>query len=387
MSAQLNVESETSRSALLRYSAKRWGFLCQIFSPRDHGAMTRTSNPPVSAYIENIRRSGHTIYDPIEVGDPKLWIPSPALESLLNTALTGLNLAGLPLRTRSKVVKTAVCKALGYPAPASFVRTKPRFPGQIFDTYTQKSNNLQVWNEELAPTRRYVIVRVSENDVVRRVKVVTGDALAKLDTTGTLTQKYQASLICGREHAELVVSEDTQTMRRMVNPRVNLRGISPTNNPSAGTLLPIAEVFRRLRPLVGASFPDWGYDQERRRGTDLDRLVCQSLGYSSFADDGQFPDVRHQLIEVKLQTSPTIDLGLVCPNSQEPLDVPKILRQQLRHCDVRYLLFYANTDGTTVTLTHIFLATGEAFFSRFPQFQGKVLNKKLQIPLPPDFFD
>jgi hypothetical protein len=349
--------------------------------------MTRKSNLRVSAYVENIRSSGRTIYDPIEVGDPKLWIPTPALESLLNTALSGLNLAGLPLRTRSKVVKTVVCKALGYPAPVSFVRTKPRFPGQMFDTYTQKSNNLQVWNEELAPTRRYVMIRVSENDVVRRVKVVTGDALAKLDTTGTLTQKYQARLICGREHAELVVSEDTQTVRPMVNPKVSLRGISPTSNPSAGTLLPIAEIFRRLSSLLGASFPDWGSDQERRRGADLHRLVCESLGYSGYADQGQFPDVRHQLLEVKLQTSPTIDLGLVRPNSEEPLDVPKILGQQLRHCDVRYLLFYANTDGTAVTLTHIFLTTGEAFLSRFPQFQGKVLNKKLQIPLPPDFFD
>jgi hypothetical protein len=38
------------------------------------------------------------------------------------------------------------------------------------------------------------------------------------------------------------------------------------------------------------------------------------------------------------------------------------------------------------TLTHFFLTTGVAFFTRFPQFQGKVLNAKLQIPLPADFF-
>lgn len=97
--------------------------------------------------------------------------------------------------------------------------------------------------------------------------------------------------------------------------------------------------------------------------------------------------MRHQLLEVKLQTSPTIDLGLVTPDSQDPLDVPKIGGQQIRHCDVRYAIFYAETDGKYVTLTNLYLTTGEAFFSRFPQFQGKVLNKKLQIPLPRDFFD
>ena len=112
-----------------------------------------------------------------------------------------------------------------------------------------------------------------------------------------------------------------------------------------------------------------------------------SIGYADYRDDGQFPDVRHQLLEVKLQTSPTIDLGLVCPNSEEALDVPKIEGQQIRHCDVRYALFYAETDGNSVTLTHLFLSSGERFFTRFPQFQGKVLNRKLQIQLPLDFFD
>ena len=119
----------------------------------------------------------------------------------------------------------------------------------------------------------------------------------------------------------------------------------------------------------------------------MHRLVCQHLGYADYRDDGKFPDVRHQLLEVKLQTSPTIDLGLVSPSSKEALDVPKIEGRQIRHCDVRYALFYAKTDGKSVTLTHLFLITGEKFFTRFPQFQGKVLNRKLQIPLPPDFFD
>jgi hypothetical protein len=346
--------------------------------------MTRTNDPD---YVENIRRSGLTIYDPIEIGDPNLWVPAPTLESLLNAALSGLNLAGLPLRTRSKVVKTAVCRSLGYPVPTSFARTKPRFPGQLFDTYTQKSNNLQVWNEELAPARRYVIIRISDDDVVQRVKVVTGDTLSQLDTTGTLTQKYQARLICRNLAAELVSATDTDIVRPAVNAHAVLRGVSPTDNPTVGGILPIGAVFTRLRSLIGVSFPDRGYDQERRRGADLHRLICESLGYSTYADDGQFPDVRNQVLEVKLQTSPTIDLGLVCPDSRDPLDIPKLRGNQLRHCDVRYALFYATTNGTTVAITHVFLTNGEAFFSRFPQFQGKVLNKKLQIPLPADFFD
>lgn len=54
---------------------------------------------------------------------------------------------------------------------------------------------------------------------------------------------------------------------------------------------------------------------------------------------------------------------------------------------MRYAIFAAQTDGSMVTLTRLYLTTGSDFFTRFPQFQGRVLNRKLQIPLPRDFFD
>jgi len=344
-------------------------------------------NKIIQQYIKAIQKSGLSIYDTIEIGDPELWIPTPELEKLLDAAMKGISLADLPLRTRSKVVKEHVCRALGYPVPPSFKKTQPRFPGQLFDTYVQKSNNLQIWNEELSPTRRYVLIRVSEGDVITKVKVVTGDTLAFLDTTGALTQKYQARLIHGEDKAELVVEEDTRLLRTFVREGLDLSAVaSPVNHPQAGQLMPIREIFDRLQSLIGKRLADIGYDQERNRGASLHRLICQNLGYADYKDDGQFPDIRHQLLEVKLQTSPTIDLGLVCPDSNEKLDVPKIEGQQIRHCDVRYALFYALTDGENVTLTHLFLVTGEQFFTRFPKFQGKVLNKKLQIPLPADFF-
>lgn len=345
-----------------------------------------TLNP--QKFVTTIGASGLSIYDPIEIGDPNLWIPTPELQTLLDDGLRGISLSGLPLRTRSKVVKESVCRVLGYPVPSSFKKTQPRFIGQMFDTYTQKSNNLQVWNEDLSATRRYVLIRVSDSDIITRVKVVTGDTLALFDTTGTLTQKYQARCIPSDANNELITSVDTSVLSPFVSDSVDLKRIAtPINHPTSGELLPISGVFERLSALVGETFVDAGSDQERNRGAGLHSLVCQALGYGSYQDNGQFPDVRHQLIEVKLQTSPTIDLGLVRPNSVEPLDVPMIDGTQIRHCDVRYAIFYAEIMGSVVRITHLFLTTGEAFFGRFPQFQGKVLNAKLQIPLPSDFFD
>ncbi|MDI4663466.1 hypothetical protein K9U40_03820 [Xanthobacter autotrophicus] len=192
-----------------------------------------TAAPPTDpqSYVKAIRAKGLSIYDPITVGDPDFWIPTPELQALLDDGLRGLSLAGLPLRTRSKVVKTRVCEVLGYPVPNSFQKTQPRFPGQMFDTYTQKSNNLQVWNEELSAARRYVIIRVSDADVIARVKVVTGDTLALLDTTGTLTRKYQARCVPGAQATELIAATDTDRLLPFVAPNIDLGRIATPGAP------------------------------------------------------------------------------------------------------------------------------------------------------------
>ena len=158
----------------------------------------------IDPVIEAIRSSGLSIYDPLLPDRADLWIPTDHLELLLERALTGLSFRGLPLRTRSKAVKEHVCRALGYPVPISFKRTQPRFPAQGLDVYTQKSDNLQIWNSELEPGRRYALVRLGPDDNVLTVRVVTGETLAPFDTTGVLTKKYQARRIQRGPFPELV---------------------------------------------------------------------------------------------------------------------------------------------------------------------------------------
>jgi hypothetical protein len=339
---------------------------------------------------EHISRSGLSIYDPIPIDQRDLFVPAEQLECILEDALIGNDYGNMPLRTRSKAVNQDICRALGYPVPNSFQKTKPRFPGQNFDKYVQKANNLQVWNEELDPSRRYVILRQDDNGRISRVKVITGADLGVLDTTGTLTQKYQARLIPASGVAtELISSADSESLLPLFRTKRVGESIltSPISIPSASQLLPIHAIFEALKGIVGCKLDDAGSDQERNRGAELHRLVCQRLGYSSYADNGRFPDIRNQLLEVKLQTSPTIDLGLVLPSSTDPLDGVIVDGIEIRHCDIRYALFHGITDGTRVTIKHFYLTTGADFFGRFQQFAGKVLNKKLQIPLPSGFFD
>ncbi|MEI7491326.1 MAG: restriction endonuclease [Bacteroidota bacterium] len=339
--------------------------------------------------IENIKKRSLTIYDEIEVDDASLWLTNDELEAFLDIKLKNLDLGKFALRTRSKEAKTKVCEALNYPVPKSFKKIQPRFYGQKFDTYVQKANNLQVWNEELDATRRYVLIRLNQKGLVTQVKVVTGSDLVKLDTTGTLTQKFQARLDIGENPSELISSNDTEVTQRILNANDSGKITLPSNpalTPTVGNLFSIKNLYDLLKTLVGEKITDSGIDQERNRGAELQRLVCSKLGYQRYRDDGQFPDIRNQLLEVKLQTSPTIDLGLVNPNSESLLSIPKVCGMTIRHCDVRYALFYGKSQNGEVQLTHFFLTTGKDFFSRFQQFKGKGINKKIQIPLRKDFF-
>ncbi len=342
---------------------------------------------PTIDYKKAIASSGLDIYSPVEVGDPQYWIPTQQLESLLLQGLAGLDVQGLALRTRSKAVKTAVCAALGYRAPKTFKKSRPRFGGQQLDIYVQKSNNLQIWNEQLAPTRRYALIQISDGGSVLQVKVVNGQELALLDKTGKITTKYQAGIVPGRAPMTLVSAADTPELLAYVQSGVvPPRSASPTDDPVAGSLIPIGEIHARLSTLIGHAFPDPGKDQERNRGAALHRKICETLGYSHYEDQGQFPDIRHQLLEVKLQTSPTIDLGLVLPNTEDRLDITQLGNHHPRHCDTRYAVFSAQTDGRVVTLTGLTVSTGADFFTAFRPFAGKVSNGKIQIRLHRDFF-
>lgn len=146
--------------------------------------------------------------------------------------------------------------------------------------------------------------------------------------------------------------------------------------------LPIEALYRSLLKLVGKRLSDPGLGQERSRGAALHRAVCATLGVAEYADTGSFPDVPEQLVEVKPQTAATIDLGLVSPDDATPLE----LFPRVRHCDVRYTVFYGALVGNEVKLEHLLLTRGADFFSFFQRFEGKVVNVKLQIPLPHDFF-
>lgn len=327
-------------------------------------------------YPERISISGLSIYDSVRENNI-LFLPVAELEAVLRQGLIGLVL-DYPLRTRSKILKSKICEIMGYPVPKSFKKTQPRFPGQDFDTYVQKSNNLQIWNEKITASRRYVIIKVNEKSVVVAVRVITGELLARMDSTGVLTRKYQAKSKKPVERSELVTPYDSYGL---------LERIHNYAKGNAGErfahFLPISALYEKLLSLIGTSLVNPGLDQERNRGGALHAAVCRILGVSVISDNGSCPDIVEQLLEIKLQTSPTIDLGLTSPNDDGFFgNMPGI-----RHCEVRYAVFYGTCEGDIVHIRQLVLCSGNDFFNYFQRFEGKVVNAKLQIPLPSNFFD
>lgn len=335
-------------------------------------------------YALKIKNCGLSIYDEIDPQDRELFIPLYALENILSEALIGKSLNGLPLRTRSKVVKSLICEALGYPIPRSFIKTQPRFPGQNFDVYTQKSMNVQIWNEEVDAERRYVFLRVDDNDIITNVKVITGETLAQYDHTGRLTTKYQATMN-SYDNSYLFSDDSLKVTNWISNRSATLYNVNPNFYPAPNQLLPIQEVFNRLLPMVGHSINYLNSLQERNRGAELHAMICQHLGYSMYEDDGTYPDIANQLIEIKLQTSPTIDLGLHSP--EDGASIVTIGNTTFTSEDVRYVIFDGAVEGHHVRLNRLYVVSGYEFTNYFPMFQGRRQNAKIQLPLPFDFFD
>lgn len=306
------------------------------------------------------------------------------LEEILKDQLLGsTELANMPVKTRSKVAKELLCEALGYDTPGSFPRTSPRFPHLNVDLYVQASNNLQVWNQDVDAARRYVILIVKD-DWIADVRVIAGADLALFDRTGTLTSKFQASRIDENAGSRLVSPEDTEDFISALVPTDRISGgVSPVQLPTPGRVLDIQSVYEALLPMVGETFVDPGFLQDRNRGSVVHREACARLGMSHFADNGQFPDVLSQLLEVKLQLARTIDLGLELPESETLVASTNNL---LAVRDVRYAIFYAERLASAFRITSLVVVTGEDFFLEFRQFGGRISNAKLQLRLPAEWF-
>jgi hypothetical protein len=120
----------------------------------------------------------------------------------------------------------------------------------------------------------------------------------------------------------------------------------------------------------------------KNRGQALERMVLELLGYTIKENEllhGAFPDIRNQLLEVKVQDSPTVDLGKFSPEREEFV----IEEKNITTFDVRYLI--ALTNPKTEIIEGIILTPGERLGDIFSYVSSE--SYKCQRAIPMSFFE
>ena len=281
----------------------------------------------------------------------------------------------------------------------------PHLLACLSDSYivtTGDKYNLQVWNR-LPDTQndlirytngktsikcrdiRFIFVRIDvRTNIISGIIVATpGYIVDKFGPFGVPTIKYQM-IISNLKRIDIVkglescfFKTDTNAMSKntvheYIKP--NARLASP---PIQGHILSLECIKERIvGRLIGLRLP---YTDAKTRGQALERIVANLLGYD--VNDslvGGYPDIPNQLLEIKIQDSPTVDLGKYSPSR------PVVVNEELNVTteDVRYIIALTDREGV---IEGIIISPGVALCDEFTCVNDT--SYKCQRSIPMAFFE
>jgi len=283
----------------------------------------------------------------------------------------------------------------------------PKIKREFIDTYlvtSGSSYNLQVWNripashtllvkyesgESLKCTDvRFVFVRIFINsNVIASIVILTPEYIeGKFGKFGKPTIKNQL-LISSKVRKAIYESEgkilsypDTKKISYHLKDDYSAPTSRMVEEPELKDLFSI----RLLKQLVADKLIGQKLQSAatKTRGQALEKLVLDLLGYETKEKDllyGGFPDIRNQLLEVKVQDKQTVDLGRFSPEREEIV----IEESDFTTFDVRYLI--ALTDPKTEIIEGIILSPGEKLGELFSYVSAESYKSQRSIPMT--FFD
>lgn len=302
---------------------------------------------------------------------------------------------GLPLHSAKNNYEIVPLKGKGI----------PKITIEFIDTYivTSESNyNLQVWNripnsksvlinlennEKLRCNDvRFVFLKVKDKSIIDSVIILTPEYIEQnFGKFGKPTIKHQ--LLISSKIRENVLQKpvhifffpDTEKLSYMVLDEF----LKPSNNmmkePNPNEIFSLKLIYNLVaKELIGLKIKS---TSTKNVGQELERIVLNLLGYKVDINDtldGSFPDIKNQLLEVKVQESPTIDLGKYTPEVEEVI-VPE---SNLTTFDVRYLI--ALVEQNTGIIKGVILCPGEKLGEYFTFVSDK--SYKCQRSIPSSFF-
>lgn len=279
----------------------------------------------------------------------------------------------------------------------------PKILREFIDTYiitTGTTYNLQVWNRNPASDSVQVLYadgnRLSAKDVrfvfvqvdplaeqISSIVILTPEYIEKtFGVFGKPTIKHQL-IIPGQARSKILaqahpvfMGEDTAKIKQIAGTRYQKPDKAIHNIPEVGEIFSLALLHTLLSPVLLDSFI--APDATKNRGQTLELIVANTLVYSISADDvlaGGYPDIKNQLLEIKIQDSPTVDLGLYSPQFEEELpDIPEATTR-----DIRYLIALMNPKTSLVE--GLILCSGADLGENFTYVADKSFKSQRSIPM------
>lgn len=283
----------------------------------------------------------------------------------------------------------------------------PKILREFIDTYvvtTGTSYNLQVWNRVPASTSllikyesgeslrccavRFVLVRVdTATSEIASILVLSAEYIeSRFGWFGKPTVKHQ--LMISSKARQRVCTDPTRILSYPDSKKLSYRIRHDYSPPNSGMVMEPGprDLFsiELLRELVAEKLIGMRLDAAatKNRGQNLERMTLALLGYTSGEKDllhGGFPDIRNQMLEVKVQDSQTVDLGRFSPEHEEVI----IEDGNITTFDIRYLI--ALTDPSTGIIEGVILAPGERLGELFSYISAQ--SYKCQRSIPMAFFE
>lgn len=252
----------------------------------------------------------------------------------------------------------------------------PRLLAELIDTYIITSGNtynLQVWNrfpnsnvaiikyidgQEISPRDiRFIFVKIdTKKEVIESIVILTPQYIEdNFGRFGKPTIKNQL-LVSEKERAKIISGEkiyfrpDTPGVSEIAH-KMYQKPTALAQEINLNDILSLDVIKTQVaEKLIGTSLQ--GGDT-KTRGQELERKVLDLLGFDARSKlVGGYPDVPNQLLEVKVQDTQTIDLGLYSPQFKESIHgIEKYTTE-----DIRYLI--ALTNSHTHIIEGIILSSG-----------------------------
>jgi len=323
------------------------------------------------------------------------------------TRTDGANLRNLIASSLEKHALPEAAEASQYEIVPPKGKGIPRIVREFLDSYivtTGSAYNLQVWNripssqtllikyesgESLKCSDvRIVLVRIDiEKRIVASVIILSPKYIEEnfgkfgkptIKQQLLISRKVRNAILDGED--KVLSFPDSKKLNYLIQHDYTIPESGMVSEPGMKSLFSIALLKKIVaNNLIGYKL---SAGATKTRGQSLEKKVLELLGYRVDGRDllhGGFPDIRNQLLEVKVQDAQTVDLGKFSPEKEEIV----IESLELTTFDVRYLI--ALTNPQTEIIEGVILSPGEKLGELFSYVSAE--SYKCQRSIPMNFFE